>query len=398
MGAKEDKSKKLQRSDHLADGKSVTKNKKNSAALINALDSMNPNSSSQIVLDSMNPSSSVQRVLDSMNPSSSVQRVLDSMNPSSSVQRVLDSMNPSSSVQRVLDSMNPSSSIQKVLDSMNPSSSIQKVLDSMNPSSSIQKVLDSMNPSASIQKVLDSMNPSSSIQKVLDSMNQSSSIQKVLDSMPFDRTSQLALASLSQSEAFHKSIATLSQPGYFNAAISVISEHAMVNNACSDLENTELDTQQIEDCLQGVSSSSDQKTFLENFSKLPVLLQYLIFFIFMQVLIPQINSISANILTPHVEKYLSSTTDVKRDKLKEISKVGQLANIQTQGLRFITGNNVRLRSSPSTNSAILDELQLGQVVLVLSKKKNWIEVQYNYNNDETLQGWVFTRYTSNFKK
>ena len=64
-------------------------------------------------------------------------------------------------------------------------------------------------------------------------------------------------------------------------------------------------------------------------------------------------------------------------------------------LRFISGDNVRLRAGPSTKTKILDELTLGQVVTVISKKRNWIEVEYE--DGEYFHGWVFTRYTSKFK-
>jgi hypothetical protein len=39
---------------------------------------------------------------------------------------------------------------------------------------------------------------------------------------------------------------------------------------------------------------------------------------------------------------------------------------------------------------------LGQVVTVLSKNKNWIEIMYEYDNGEIMHGWVFTRYTTKF--
>ena len=86
-------------------------------------------------------------------------------------------------------------------------------------------------------------------------------------------------------------------------------------------------------------------------------------------------------------------------KIKEIKKIPlTLSDVNTDALRFIKGNNLRLRASPSINSEIYDELILGQVVTVLSKQKNWIEVMYEYEDGESISGWVFTRYTEKFIK
>ena len=117
----------------------------------------------------------------------------------------------------------------------------------------------------------------------------------------------------------------------------------------------------------------------------------------MNIIVPQINSISANLLTPIVESYLDGNDADERKKIRDIKKLPlSTSEITTDNLRFITGNNVRLRESPSTNSAILDELVLGQVVTVLSKEKNWIEVMYAYEQEEVWHGWVFTRYKAKF--
>ena len=86
----------------------------------------------------------------------------------------------------------------------------------------------------------------------------------------------------------------------------------------------------------------------------------------------------------------------KVQKTKNIS--WQIEKEQISNFRFITGDNVRLREDSSTKSAVLDELVLGQVVEVHSKKKNWIEVSYQYEDGTYMSGWVFTRYTARFVK
>ncbi|WP_362816913.1 SH3 domain-containing protein [Aeromonas dhakensis] len=55
-------------------------------------------------------------------------------------------------------------------------------------------------------------------------------------------------------------------------------------------------------------------------------------------------------------------------------------------------------ASPSTNYEIYDELISWQVVTVLNKRRNWIEVMHEYEDGEPMSGWVFTRYTAKFVK
>jgi uncharacterized protein YgiM (DUF1202 family) len=71
--------------------------------------------------------------------------------------------------------------------------------------------------------------------------------------------------------------------------------------------------------------------------------------------------------------------------------------IDIENLRFVTRNNVKLRAKASTKSEVLDELVIGQVVTVLSKKKNWAEVVYQYDDGPALHGWILTTYTAKFK-
>ena len=117
------------------------------------------------------------------------------------------------------------------------------------------------------------------------------------------------------------------------------------------------------------------------------------------ILVPLFISISANLLTPVVKSYLDDNDSPKQVSVNKIKKLpSNLANVVTDGLRFITGNNVHLRKAPSTSAKVLDEMIFGQVVTIVSKKRNWIEIMYEYDSGDTMQGWVFTRYTKKFHK
>ena len=137
---------------------------------------------------------------------------------------------------------------------------------------------------------------------------------------------------------------------------------------------------------------------MEVFKKLPSIIQVILLFCFIYIILPQINNITANILTPYVQELFKNNKQTQREQINTAKKISvKEYSINVQNLRFITGNNVRLRLKPSTSSQILDELVIGQVVTILERRKNWIKVEYMYEDEETLKGWVFTRYTARFK-
>ena len=310
------------------------------------------------------------------------------------LQKQLRQMSSIGSFHKQLSEMNSIGSIHKQFSQMNSIGSLHKQLSQMNSIGSIHKQFGQMNSIGSLHKQLSQMNSIGSIHKQFSQMNSLGSLHKQISSINIGSISKLSISSLNQNQAFNNSIMALAQPGYFETAISALNEQTL------DFETFEEDfeAQVIKDDLEGISSSNSTKSFNDYFEKLPAYVQFIMIYIFMQIITPQINSISANLLTPHVESFLSSSQSEDRIKIKSIKEIAYQTTIETNSLRFITGNNVRLRSDSSTNSNILDELQLGQIVTILSKEKNWVEVQYSYVNGEFMQGWVFTRYTSRFKK
>jgi hypothetical protein len=153
------------------------------------------------------------------------------------------------------------------------------------------------------------------------------------------------------------------------------------------------------DSCQQLCNAKDSQSFIKIFKSLPLGIQLFLVIFFTQIFLPQVNSISATLLTPIVESYLSDSESPNREKIKDIKRLPQILDeVTTDNIRFITANNIRLRENPSTKSDILDEIALGQVVTVLSKRRNWIEIMYEYEHGETMHGWVFARYTAKFAK
>ena len=104
------------------------------------------------------------------------------------------------------------------------------------------------------------------------------------------------------------------------------------------------------------------------------------------------------IVLEKIEDYFGSTDREKINAIKNIpkDKSKKTKDINTNGIRFITRDETLLRKKPSVSSAILDEVELGQIVKILSKRRNWIEIEYHHESGEIMTGWVFTRYTKRF--
>ena len=132
------------------------------------------------------------------------------------------------------------------------------------------------------------------------------------------------------------------------------------------------------------------------FAKIPKYLQKIILFIVFCMLIPVMQNVFANLITPYVEEIIGASERPKREIIKDIAS-SRIDNIDLSGLRFVTTETLYLREEPSTKSEILESLRLGQVLVVVSRKRNWIEVSCNYDAGKTLQGWVFARYTAKFQ-
>jgi len=216
----------------------------------------------------------------------------------------------------------------------------------------------------------------------------SSSIAEAIASVSASKNLETALSSFGMA-----SVAMMQEPDAFSSLPDAISRIDLSHEQIGDLDGQLVETS------EKFKEVNDHKQFINVFAELHPFIQAILFYFLIHVLLPQINNISSNLLTPYVESYLEKSEASDRGKINFIKKLpNSVAGVSFDEVRFITGNNVRLRADPSTKSDILDELTLGQVVTVLSKKKNWIEVTYEYKDGESLSGWVFNRYTARFVK
>ncbi len=268
-------------------------------------------------------------------------------------------------------------------------SAIDKALASFARPSAIDKAIASFSTQQSaIDKAMASFIRPSTIDKALASFAmQSSAIEKMIGSFSI----QQSVIEKTISSFANSSSLLVGEPSYLSELASIISTIDISALDVSSLEN------ELEKSCSQLEKVDGGNSFVNVFRNLPPFVQAIFYYILINVFLAQVNSISANLLTPIVENYLESIVASDREKVKGIKKIPlSIGSVDTDGLRFITGNNVRLRINPSTNSEIIDGLVLGQVVTVLSKKRNWIEVMYEYENGESISGWVFTRYTAKF--
>ncbi|CAD6878421.1 hypothetical protein [Methylomonas albis] len=144
-------------------------------------------------------------------------------------------------------------------------------------------------------------------------------------------------------------------------------------------------------------AAEDNESAVSHFKLLPKYIQIILLIFLMQILLPVIVSISANLLTPYVEEIIKTERSDKE-------KLSQLKNIDVSSLtwmsddlRFISADNVKLRSAPNIKSEIVELLSLGQVVVFIEKQRNWTFVVVHFDNGESASGWIFTRYVARFK-
>jgi len=154
--------------------------------------------------------------------------------------------------------------------------------------------------------------------------------------------------------------------------------------------------QEIAEQIDNLAQAEDPSDFIRLFSKIPTAIQVIMLFMVLQILLPIINSVTAIIVTPHVEALIENSGKPRRELVKVIAST-RIEDLDLSQHHFVAVEVLHLRERPSTKSRILDDLQLGQVLTIVSRERNWIEVTYTHDGGEIIQGWVFARYAAKFR-
>ncbi len=343
------------------------------------------------MMKSLNSISSFERSMRAMHHFDSIQRMSEMMNSTRTIQAALASVRVDDSVQRMMKSMDFTSSIQKAISSISYNDSLQKMMESMNHTKTIQAALASVRVDDSLQRMMKSMDFTNSIQKAISSLNYTDSIQKMMESVNYTKT-------LNNISKFHDISRQMQGIGAFLAKPNILEQIIESNHSWKDLDPDHLAIEQEEftQSIAPLTNAVNENEFLSFFMKIPPVIQAVIIFIFLQFFLPQVNNVISQVLNPYIQEIIATSDKTSKEIVKEIKQVPASSfGVDVSSLRFITGTNVRLRQKNSTNSQVIDELEIGQIVEVVSKKKNWIQVKITYE-EEVLIGWVFTRYTAKF--
>lgn len=143
-------------------------------------------------------------------------------------------------------------------------------------------------------------------------------------------------------------------------------------------------------------SSLSRHSLLEALQKLPGFFKVIILLFITEIIAP----ITVDIyIKPEIEEFLRNNDEPRRVQTNAIKKLPKSIGVDVTPLnRFISGDEVRLRSLPSIKSEIIMTLNFGQSVYVLEKNRSWIKVAIPQKQGEPLEGWVFTEYTERFNK
>ncbi|EAT16739.1 SH3 domain-containing protein [Desulfuromonas acetoxidans] len=347
----------------------------------------------QSTLNALDETRAAQRATDAMELTNSYRFMMDALAPTRSLQTITDAMELTNSYRSMLDTLTPTGSLQTITDAMELTNSYRSMLDTLTPTRSLQTITDAMELTNSYRSTLDTLTPKGTLQAITDAIRGNNYYQAATNYLIQD-IGKSTLHDLNESITLKSSIEGILKKDYLVTITSFLQD-----NNLPSYENVypSYTKQEIEDVLNEISSSKNidslnNKLNNTNTRAVAILLALLIHFI-----IPQINNIFYDI-AKNVSNDIKSEKTTKRDKLNEIDRAISASGIRTDTLRIVTVNNLRLRASPNKNSSIINKLQLGQLVMVISKKKNWIEIQYTCSDTEIYQGWVFTRYTTRLKK
>lgn len=68
-----------------------------------------------------------------------------------------------------------------------------------------------------------------------------------------------------------------------------------------------------------------------------------------------------------------------------------------KGYGYVSAEKLIMRRTNRVKSRAVHTLEFGQVVKIINKNRNWTLVEYE-DDEDIIQGWVFTQYISKFKK
>ncbi|WP_280190368.1 SH3 domain-containing protein [Delftia sp. PS-11] len=120
------------------------------------------------------------------------------------------------------------------------------------------------------------------------------------------------------------------------------------------------------------------------------------------VLVPLLISILSAFLNPiadfYIKKWLEETS--KQEATKQVKEAARqsIGDIQLlDDFRFVSTQNLALKSGPKAKAPVVGQLRFGQTVRLLEKERDFTLVVWRSEDSKIeLQGWVFSRYLRRF--
>ena len=276
-----------------------------------------------------------------------------------------------------------------------PDSFRKAAIESAGLSSSLQSTMKKL---AAKNLTITGLGVSDSVRKAaMDSASLSSSLQRAMEKLA---VSNIIMPGLGVSDSIRK--AAMDSASLSSSLQSVMEKLAVPANFEATLNATDFsfpgsDTyankEDIAEQLGTLEASNNSSAYAEHFRRLPLFLQKYFWSTFFYLL-----ALSISIFNPEIRTMMIDASDKpRREQIKEIATT-RIDALSLWPQRFVSTDILHLREQPNIGSASLDELQFGQVITVISKKRNWLKVTYSYDDGEVMQGWVFTRYTERFRR
>ncbi|NDL68716.1 SH3 domain-containing protein [Anaerotalea alkaliphila] len=163
------------------------------------------------------------------------------------------------------------------------------------------------------------------------------------------------------------------------------------------------------DLNDGVSFQEQIAEFINRFkTKNPVLAILIVMFVFSPVqaaINDAVRDLVKGVTTPIIEQAQTNDYKVIEKNMKIEVNNTLIINVESKDVRdefmkiygYVSTEKLVMRQTNKVKSNAIHTLEFGQIVRIIHKDRNWTLVEYE-SEGEPIQGWVFTRYISKFKK
>lgn len=159
----------------------------------------------------------------------------------------------------------------------------------------------------------------------------------------------------------------------------------------------------------GLSFQEQIAEFINRFkTKNPVLAILIVMFVLSPVqaaINDAMRDLVKGVTTPIVEQAQTNDYKVIEKNMKIEVNNTLIINVESKDVRdefmkiygYVSTDKLIMRQTNKVKSRALHTLEFGQVVRIIHKDRNWTLVEYE-GDEDIIQGWVFTRFISKFKK